>query len=314
MKKLLLIIPILFFLIACDRHLNQSVFTPLSLDDLKTSINKDSTFEYIYKEIRHTCDSVLKTDIDKAKYLDVTYKDILNLVKFAQDTNYFNKRRIEWGKEWNGKYGIYTAKIDSTIEYWRKFKEDNSLNQYVDVQLDGIHKTYYSYIGGIKDIQLAFKLTPLKGQIDQLVFSYRIKAKIKDDEKTSSYVSTLDKNRCLTTQPFSSPITRYWDVSYSDKQKFEGETLDSFKRDYNIYIEIEEMRKDGVNFDKDKLGLPESVDDYLKYGFGDYGKDKIASELLKIEYIANYEYIQQKTQDVMKEKDAKAFEFMKISN
>ncbi len=299
MKKLLFLLSFTFVLISCDRQLNKSVFTPLSVEDLSKTLKNDSTFGDTYKIIREKCDSESLDDIKKAKYYSITYKDICNYISYAKDSDYFKPLIEEWEKEWSSKYEKYDIKIDSVINYWKKYKKDNALDTYVDIELTKIDKEYYSYLNDVKEINLGFTLTPLKGKIDQLIFSYNIKLKINDNGE--SYISVLDKHRCLLSETLSESNVHYWKVDYSDMDKLKGHTLSSFLRNYNIHIKIEEIRIDGINKTEDNLGIPESVKDYLKYESW-LDKGKIAKDLINKDYVTKYEYVKQKKLEKLNKK------------
>lgn len=315
MKKILLLI-LAVGLFSCNSHLDKPIFEPLTVNELKESIESDSLFKGTYKYITFIRDSVLTDDMEKVKYADLTYDQIFDYVKFSADTTYFKPINERLEKEWNEKYGIHEVKVDSISNYWKKYKEDNSLEQYVKVELAKIDKEYYSYSGGIRDINLGFRLTPLKGKIEQIRFGYRIEAKIneKEDENAySSIYSALDKSWCLTTSPFSKPVVRYWEVNYTNEKILKAKTLETFNRDYNIYVEVDEIRKDGKNMSNDDLNIPKSVTRYWEYENREYLQDlyvdDVLEEVLGVEYLGKYEYRNQEVDKILKEKDPLVFEF-----
>lgn len=317
MKKLLLLFTAIG-LFSCNSHLDKPIFEPLTVNELKESIDKDSLFKNTYEYIVYVRDTILKTDMEKVKFADLTYEQVFDFAKFSSDTVYFKpiNERIE--KEWNEKYGIYEQKVDSISNYWKKYKEENSLEQYVKVELAKIDKEYYSYSGGIRNVNLGFRLTPLKGKIDQIRFGYKIEAKIneKDEEdRYSSIYSALDKSWCLTTSPFTKPVVRYWEASYSNEKILKSKTLETFNRDYNIYIEVDEIRKDGVNMSNDDLNIPESVTNHWEYENKEYLKDlyvdNIIEEVLGKEYMSEYDYRNQEIDKILKEKYPLVYEFIK---
>lgn len=317
MKKILLLF-IAVGLLSCNSHLDKPIFEPLTVNELKESIDKDSLFKNTYEYIVYVRDTILKTDMEKVKFADLTYEQVFDFAKFSSDTVYFKpiNERIE--KEWNEKYGIYLQKVDSISNYWKKYKEENSLEQYVKVELARIDKEYYSYSGGIRNVNLGFRLTPLKGKIDQIRFGYKIEAKIneKDEEdRYSSIYSSLDKSWCLTTSPFSKPVVRYWEASYSNEKILKSKTLETFNRDYNIYIEVDEIRKDGINMSNDDLNIPKSVTNHWEYENKEYLEDlyvdDIIEEVLGKEYMSEYDYRSQEIDKILKEKYPLVYEFIK---
>jgi hypothetical protein len=317
MKRIIIIL-LTATLYSCNSHLDKSIFEPLTVEELKKSIDKDSLFEGTYKNILYIKDSVLTSDIEKAKFADLTYNRVHKLIKFSLDTTYFKPIEERIKKEWQEKYGKFHTKVDSISNYWKKYKNENSLEQYVKVELVQIDKEYYSYSYGIKNVNLGFRLTPLKGQIDQLRFGYKIEAKINEKEQESLYesiYSSLDKSWCLTTTPFSKPTVRYWEANYTNEKILQNKNIETFFRDYNIYIEIDQIRKDGKNMSNDDLKIPESVKNHWRYENQEYIKDlyikDIVKELLNEEYLPEYEYRFEEINKILKEKDALAFDFLR---
>jgi hypothetical protein len=321
MKKFLIILYFLTGLFGCNSHLDKSIFTPLTVEELKKSIDKDSTFESTYKYIQFVKDSILRTELDRVKFADITYERLNDFIIFSNDTNYFNPIDERLRKEWQNKYGKYQSKVDSISQFWKKYKAENSLEQYVKVDLVQIDKDYYSYSNGIKNIYLGFRLTPLKGKVDQIRFGYRIEAKINETEKSSVYesiYSSLDKSWCLATTPFSTPIVRLWEASYTNEKVLESKTIETFNRDYNIYIEVDEIRKDGKNMSNDDLNIPKSVTHHWEYEKKEYLQDlyvkDIIKDLLHEDYLEEYEYRYQEFDKILKAKDPLCFEFIRLKS
>lgn len=270
--------------------------------------------------IQQIKDSALKTDIEKAKFADLTYNRVYKLIRFEKDTTFLKPIREQLEKEWQEKYGIQHQKVDSISNYWKKYRDENSLEQYVKIELVQLNKEYYSYSYGIRNVNLAFRLTPLKGQVDQLRFGYKLEAKINEKKEESLYesiYSSLDKSWCLTTTPFSKPIVRYWEANYTNEKILESKTIETLFRDYNVYIEVDQIRKDGKNMSNDDLKIPKSVKNHWKYENKEYLNDlcvkDVLRELLNIEYIPDYEYISDGVDKKYKDKDALAFEFLTAS-
>jgi len=309
MKKVWLFFFVISFLIAsCNKISDKPVSEKLSTDELSKAIKSDTLFADFYEEIRKEVDDM--SDIKKATYNDVTYRRLFQYVKFLQDTTYWNPLYEKWNEEWEREYGVYLPKADSVINYWKKYLDENSLDKYVKVELAKIDKEYYSYSYDIRDVYLGFRLTPLQGAIEQIVFTYGYQAKIHEDSKY------YEKHRCRSTTPFFTPTIRYWEVDYSDRKLFSGHTVETFLRDYNLYIDVTHIRKDGINISTNDYNIPEEVSDYLKFGenddiMQDYYKEKIIKELINKDYLRCWEYYE-KQADVLKEKkDKLCFDFLK---
>jgi hypothetical protein len=315
-ERLIFALAVCIIMTSCSGSLDKPIFKSLTIEELKDAIKKDSLFEETYKQVQYAKDSILKTDIEKAKWADLTYSRIFRLVKFSNDTVYFKPINEKLKKEWAEKYGKLLTRVDSISNYWKKYKEENSLDQYVKIELVEIDKEYYTYIGGIRDINLGFRLTPLKGAVDQLRFGYRIEPKLYEEKDNDPIYTAWDNSWCLTTTPFSSPVVRFWEVGYSNKNALEQKTIETFKRDYNIFIDVDQLRKDGINLKADDLKIPESIKKHWRYEKQQYLEDlyadEVAKELLNEEYMPEYEYLSDQKIKMLKKKDSLSYEFLRL--
>lgn len=307
MKKILFFIIAIFILSGCNKIPKKPIFERLSTEELAKAIKSDTLFAEFYESIRSEMDDL--SEINKAKYNDITYHRLFNYVKYLNDTIYWNPKIEIWEDEWEDKYNIYLSKADSTINYWKKYLEENSLDKYIKIELANIDKEYYSFINEVSEVNLGFRLTPLQGGIEQLVFTYGYQAKIHEDNKY------YEKKRCRTTTPFFSPTIRYWEVDYSDRNIFSGHSVETFLRDYNLYIEVTNIRKNGVNISTDDFLIPEEVSDFLKYGendliMHDYYKAEIIKELIDNNFLRKFEYSSLKADELREKKDKLCFEFL----
>jgi hypothetical protein len=305
-KQILVFLVLTTILTSCNNIPEKPVFEKLSTEELAAAIKIDTSFSNFYEVLRKEVDEL--DDIKKAKYNDVTYQRLFSYFKFLKDTAYWNPSRKKWDNEWQKDFGKYSPKADSTLNYWKKYIAENSLNKYVKIQLAQIDKEYYEYAGGLKNVSLGFKLTPLQGPIEQITFSYGYMAKINGDRY-------YEKHNCISTSPFSSPTVRFWEVGYSDKEKFSGKNVATFLRDYNLDIEIESIRKSGVNISADNLNVPPEVSDYFKYGendtlMKDYYRDKVIKSIVNKSYVAKLDYHLKKADEIKEKEDKLCFDFL----
>jgi hypothetical protein len=309
MKRLLfLILGFVIVLSSCSKISDKPVSEKLSTDELSKAIKSDTLFTSFYEGIRKNVDEM--DDIKKAKFNEVTYRRLFKYYKFLQDTTYWKPLSEKWEKEWEKDLGIYSTKADSTINYWKKYLADNSLDKYVKVELANINKEYYDYIGELKEVNLGFRMTPLQGAVQQIRFDYGYKAKIHGDD------NYYEKHRCIETDPLNSSRIGYWEVEYSDKDKFSGKNVESFLRDYNVYIEVVEIRKDGVNMSIADFAVPEEVTKCLEVEkeyptLFDMYKDDIIKNLIKKDYIGKREYSNKKAEEIQEKEDKLCYDFLK---
>lgn len=309
MKSLLkYILGLTIIISSCNNIPNKPVSEKLSMEELSKAIKSDTMFTHFYENIRKSVDEM--DDIKKAKFNDVTYSRLFDYYKFLQDTTYWRPLSKKWEKDWEKEYGIYSIKADSTINYWKKYLEENSLNKYVKIELVDISKEYYDYVGGLKEVNLGFRLTPLQGAVQQIRFDYGYIAKIHGDNKY------YDKHSCIKTDPLNSSQINYWEVGYSDRDKFAGKNIESFLRDYYVYIEVLEIRKDGINMRTEDLAIPEVVTKFLEIEkeypiLIDLYKDDIITNLIKNDYIGRWKYRNKKAEEIEEKEDKLCYDFFK---
>lgn len=313
MKKLLfLFFALAFVTSSCSKIPDKSIFTELTTEELADAIKSDTSFGSFYELTESYANTM--SDVNKAKFNDVTYRRLFKYVTFINDSTYWKPLREEWEKDWNAKYGIYEQKFDSTMSYWEKYKEDNSLSKYVKIELDKINTVYYTYLNEVSDVQLGFKLTPINDTIDQIVFAYGYHSKIEGES------AKYDKKNCRLTTPFSTPVVKYWDVSYSERKIFAGyKDAASFLRDYNLHIEITDIRKNGVNISVNDLAIPEIVKTCMDYKI-EYGyifestREDLIKELINKNYISKWDFYSKEADAILKDKDELCFNFVEFIN
>lgn len=290
----------------CSHIPKKSVSEKLTTEELAAAIKSDTSFSSFYEDLRKEVEKL--DDIKKAKFNDVTYHRLFDYSKFLKDTTYWNPLHKKWEREWQKDFGNYTSKADSTLNYWKTYIAENSLNKYVKIELAQINKDYYDYSGELSEVHLGFKLTPLQGPIEQIRFNYGYKAKINGDKY-------FLKQNCISTSPFSSPTIRYWEVDYSDKENFAGKNVVTFLRDYNLSIEITNIRKNGINYSSEDLNIPSDISDYFNYGendtlMKDYYRDKVIKSTIFKSYLDKWEFIIKKADEIKEKKDKLCFDFI----
>ena len=276
---------------------------PLGTNELATIIKKDTLFEKFYTTVTKQVEKL--SDIDKAKYSDITYSSFYDLYKFMNDTNQTKPLAKKFEAEWNDKYSKYGNKVDSVMEYWKTYIAENSLSRYVSIEFDHLDKEYYSYSHDVKEVHFAFKLTPKDGaKIEQIKFNYRYSAKINDYRG--------ERNPCISTSPFSSSVVRYWKVDYSNEKRLKNVSSADFKRDYNIEFEITDIRMNGKNYSVDDLNVPKSVMNYMDTTFSLFSlyKDDVIKETVYPEYVSKSEYLANRFKEEISKKFPREYEFI----
>ena len=307
--RIFLLISVITCLISCNNVPNKSIFKPLSSDDLSPIIKNEPRFAEFYEELQDEIKSF--NEIERAKFNDITYRSLYKVIQFMNDTTKIAPLARQWSTEWEEEFGGYESKIDSVVNYWTDYKIANSLDRFVKVEFAVIDKEYYSYSRDVKDVNLGFRLTPIQGTIEQIKFNYRYSAKIDDFYG--------DKHRCISTTPFNTPVIRYWGVEYSDEKRLKNVSTTEFIRDFNINIEITDVRIGGVNYSTDDLDIPSSIERLLNTDQGKYPnlynlyRENIIADILCSSYKSRYLYISEKLSELMREKFPRDYAFIEYT-
>tara|TARA_B100001059_G_scaffold3131_1_gene2559 strand:+ start:602 stop:1609 length:1008 start_codon:yes stop_codon:yes gene_type:complete len=306
---------------SCSNPLDTSVLNPLEIEDLKKVIKNDTLFENLYSEIKSFRESIEDDEIQQVKWSDLTYKSFIKYKDFVKDTSFWNPQRSKIIKSYYTEYDTsgFVSKVDSISNYWRVLSQEMDLSNYVKIELVELDKEYYRSLGSLKEVKLGFRLTPLKGKLDQIVFSYDLEPKINEREKSSSYTSLYNLNRCLYSRPLYSSKIGYWECDYSDRDLLGSKSISSLKRDYNLNIIVEEIRRNGINYDKDDFDIPFSIEQLWKYESSEkqgymieYYKEDIFKENIDDDFISVSEYLDTKFQEIRNKKFPLENEFSKL--
>lgn len=308
MKKIYFLSIALLLLTSCNNGLNKSILEPLSVEELKSNIKNDESFADFYSEVQEIREFIMKSDITQAKYADLTYKRVRKYMDKVSDTTSIKEFEVEQKELYEKQYPNYDNKVDSILLYWKEYKDSYALDSFVTIEFDDLWKEHYSYSDKIKNVNIGFKITPLKGTIEQLIFRYCIKSKISNDGS----MSFLDSHRCLASNPINSPKTLYWEADYSDEKYLKHMSSSQVLRDYDFNIEIVEVRTNGENISEKIEKIPSSVQGALRSDImKEYYSTEIVKEFIDSSYIGFQEFYHDAIIDKQKQIDPLVFEMFR---
>ena len=95
MIMILFLFAALLTIVSCNSGLNKSILEPLTVDELKANMKKDTAFTDFYSDIQKVREYVMGSDVRQAKFAEVTYKRVYKYEKKLADTTFINKLRNE---------------------------------------------------------------------------------------------------------------------------------------------------------------------------------------------------------------------------
>lgn len=298
----------IIILSSCSRGLNKSITEPMSVDELRANI-QDTTFTDFYDLAQQLSKWITSSDVRQAKYGNISYKRLNKYVTHIMDTSFFRKKEKIWKEAYAKLYPDYSQQVDSIMNYWQEYRESYNMDSLVTIEFNDLWKEYYSYFGDIKNVNVGFRITPLKGTIDQLVFRYEMKAKVNNDGS----IDLFNSHRCIASSPISKPRTLYWEADYSDEKILQSRSTTEVKRDYDFNIELENVRINGENYEDKLNAIPEPVMMALKYCTKEYNlyENDIIRMFLNSDYKDFTEYCQPLIDEEMKKYDQDVYDLLK---
>lgn len=313
MKRQILLLGLIAILGSCSHGLNKPIIEPLSVDELRANM-KDTTFTDFYSHIQKMSAWILADDVRQAKYGKITYKQIKKYAEYGNDTTAYKKKDAIWRAEYDSKYPSYDKQVDSVAQYWQEYQQRYNMDSLVTIEFADLWKERYSYTHDIKDVNVGFRITPLKGTIDQLVFRYEMVTKVNNNGR----IGYLDGHRCVASSPVSKSKILYWEASYTDEQILKGRTVEETKRDYDFNIELVNVRINGENYEDRLDAVPYEVKHYLEtlqddsFGFmNDYYKGRVITALIDPSYKSYSDYSFEQMQNELKKYDPDVYALQK---
>ena len=311
MKNILLIF-IIIATCSCNNYLDKSIFEPLLIGEIKKEMGKDSMFAQIYEGIQSINKEALTSDIEKAKFSDLTYRRILNIVYYKLDSNQI----IEIQQKWKDKYGRIRERtnIDSISNYWAKYQKDNALEQYVSIDFAGFDKQKSSVLGKNFNLYARFKIIPLKGSLNEL--NAHVKFKQEDGLKDGLSLFWSENKISIHDEILNSKMKEvaFKALIIDDSKSGESYTTDQLIKNLNI----EEIIIDNI-YKSNKcltVTIPKPIKSYWDNKDPSLNKayiDDVIHELVNNSYIQEYKYINSNIEKILREKDSLAIKYLDLA-
>lgn len=304
MKKSVLFFLAALLLAACNPIPNKSIFEELTTEELASAIKSDDKFAEAYESIRTLVGLATLSEVQKAQYNEITYRRMAKYYYHVNDEDFWSPIKADWGNEWDNTFAKDLAKVDETSKYWLDYKNENSLSKFAKVELSDFYITHYSYIGGVDDAFIMFKITPLRGTIEQLKFTYSYSYKINGGKGKETH-------KCIYSSPIANTKEGAWEIEYLEKDKFDGMTVKKFLQQYDLEIEITDVRIGGKNYSLDDLNIPEAITNFWSEDTEETREE--VAKLINSSYVNKEDYIQKKKDERMKEYDTLCYDFCSVA-
>lgn len=294
-------------LISCSGPMDHSVTEPIPIEELKTIIDKDTLFELTYKAVQKIRETKLTDDVEKAKWSDITYKNVHDVVLLYGDSTLQNKYIPKIKDKWESKFSSDLKKADSISDYWKKYIEDNSIENYAEVELFDI-----------QDYRVGLRITPLKGTLDAISIYYSFIEKEKKDEisKFEKYPITFKRTTHYHVFPRTSKSKIIWERDYEFNDIIGDKLLEEVLKEYVFKFYLSSVTVNGVRHTDYTLlrELPTDIKLMLEYEAQglDRFKEKVIQDYLNKDYLSFNMYKLNKVDSIIKVLHPETIKFLNL--
>lgn len=311
MRRSFILLLLGIVLASCNQPIKKSVIEPLEISDLKILIEKDSLFEITYQILQEIRNENLIDDVEKARWSDITYNRIHKIIQFYSDSLEQKKYMESIDSEYKELYGTTLSKIDSISDYWKEYKKENSLMNYIDIELFDI-QTEFDFV------EIGFKLTPLKESLDEISFDYVFIDK-DDEEKIKDWQRFSALNENTVSYNYFKDIDEprvHWKIVHKNKEEFKDKLLEEILAEYVFLFKLNSIKLNGIRLYEKDIRIPKNIKNLLEsensYMY-EYYQEKVAHEFVDKNFLRFIDFKIKKLDSLAREFDLKAVEFLDLS-
>lgn len=143
MRKFTSIIVTMVVLIitSCSGILSKSIMEPLTTSELSSALKDKAEFGAFYEHVTKIVNKL--SDVEKAKYSDVTYESLLDCVEymdsFLKQSEKLSELKKQWKTQWEQMFQRDTLIADTIIRYWKVHWKSKDIPKTVQMYTDNEH-------------------------------------------------------------------------------------------------------------------------------------------------------------------------------
>lgn len=147
MKKIFIFAFAVVIFAACNPIPNKSITQKLETKELAKAIEKEPMFESCYGTVQNEFIPKINSEIELAKYVDVTYRRLYDYMKYVNDAKNIEPITKKAIKEWEDNYGSKKYDLETIITNYRQHLEfEKKLNDpYLVSQVPACVRYYIEY-------------------------------------------------------------------------------------------------------------------------------------------------------------------------
>ncbi|MEB2784879.1 hypothetical protein [Algoriphagus persicinus] len=301
-------------LYSCNPIPDKSISDPLTPEELAKIFEKDTSFKATYEFVEIANKLVLNTDVKKAEYLSLTYRQFHDFFLVANtSSDAYKKLDSSYNEAWNKEIIGFQPEIDSISNYWKDYYSDKNINEYAYVDFAGEVK--YTRYGFTDSFGLKFLIGPYKDYtMEKIKISYNIQDQIfaKDFENDRA----LDISQVISIHKFEikRPIKGLEEVEIRIKRQnsdiFYELYPDGLDYDKQVFASVDEVVVNGKIIKNQANEIPYEVKKYWRETFNDstnrfdqFTVTTFINEFLDEDFEFQFEFTKRKIKEYLENKD-----------
>lgn len=299
-----LLLSIALLAASCSGPGGKPITEELSLDEVNSLLKKDAAYQaaiLLAERFREHAST-----IDQAKANDLSYDRLTAFLTNLYDIEVRQRFHREGEEKWIAAYGESYERVDSLIEAWQHYLDENRPESYVKVDLAAVIPGESTY-GSAK---VVLEITPLKGPVDKVAGAFGLFERDKAHgfgEFSPSRHNTFECDNGLRGSVRLPAWMGYniWgitdgDLPYNMFPDRPGLPLDKLKEKYLFDYTITTLIKDGksIRFADIYDDVPYSIRNYWSADEkerderSEYYYGQIAQELIDPDYVSCSDFIE----------------------
>lgn len=281
------VVVLLWQFIANAMVLNKSILEPLDESVVASKTEENFEFNRFYYEVSELREYI-KSDEDKEKYEDISYKDFLAYYNSYSSSVYCNEVKQKASESYDQEMmAPMQTRIDSVKTYWTKYIDEHDVNKYITLNTKtGINSE------------------------DNPIFYFNVQF---PKGKLSACSATLLYRNYWGMQSTYDMNLKDLVENNSEEKSFKFNWRDSYywnNHEITIRINSVTLEKDGRTITADEMdNVPGIVNTFLTDD-SEYNKVALVRELIDSNFPSREEYAHNAILDDLKEKNATLFELI----
>ena len=305
---------VLATIVGCNPIPDKSIGEPLSPEELAKIFESDTSFKATYQFVESANKLVLNTDVKKAEFLELSYRDFHDFFLVANNSSdAYKKLDSSYNAEWNQKILRFQPQIDSISNYWKIFYSDKNINEYAYVDFAGVVK--YTRYGYPDSFGLKFLIGPYRDYtLERIKVSYDIKSEV--FEKDFMQEKILDISQVFSIHDFEikRPIKDLEEVEIrigrNNSDVFYDLYPNGLEYDKVVLASVDEVVVNGKIIKNQANEIPYEVKKYWRETlndstnkFDEFTVTSFVNEFLDKDFEYQFEYSRRKKREYFEAKD-----------